>query len=192
MALEDPMGDETRPAYLRLARERTAARHDLPQDLNRFYATHEGIGFETQADCILRLAKYDEIVSVGWEDLGVREGLPDPRWKEFRAFRVGVDDSWDTVYYVQRAPGVAAGSILAFGDIADGPAGEDRGGTVGALILARSFDDWIARMERHGPDASSLFFPVNLPEWVQDEIVAELASLNPYSRYGTRGGGGGE
>src|SRR5688500_3386478 len=33
---------------------------------------------------------------------------------------------------------------------APGRAGEDRGGTVGALVLAATMDDWIARIDRHG------------------------------------------
>ena len=184
MSVEDLNTDETRPAYVRLALKRAAARSDLPEDLNQFYAAHEGMGLQPQPGCVLQLAKYDEVGVVGWEDLGVPEGLPDPRWKDFRAIRIGHDNSWDTIYYVRWAPGASAGSILAFGDIADGPAGQDRGGTVGALVLAASFHDWINRMARHGPDASGLFFPIELPESAQDEIVAELAALNPYSRYG--------
>jgi len=187
MSDEDSIDDEIPPAYLRLARPREVSRHDLPEDLNRFYAKHDGIGLDAPADHDLRLAKYDEIIAVGWEDLGVGEGLPDPRWKDFRAIRIGRDFGFNTVYYVQWAPGVTAGSILAFGDIDDGPAGQDRGGTVGACVLAACFDDWIGRMERYGRDGSGIGVPIDSPEWIRDKILAELAALNPYGRYAKLG-----
>lgn len=122
----------------------------------------------------------------------MREGFPDPRWKDFSAIRIGCTNSFDTICYVLRAPGVEPGSILAFGDIGTGPAGEDRGGTVGALVLAATIDDWIARLDRHGIDASGIRHPVDLPEWAWDQIEAELAVSNPHSSHATRRGSAAE
>jgi hypothetical protein len=136
----------------------------------------------------LRLAKYDELAVVGWDDLGVAEGLPDPRWHDFRAIRIGITNSFDTIYYVLWAPEVQAASILAFGDIGTGPAGKDRGGTVGALVLAANLGDWIARIDRYGVEASGIGYPMDLPDRVWDEIEADLATLNPYSSHAKRRG----
>ena len=126
-----PISEEL-PAYRHLATRRSVSRQDLPGDLNRFYRVHEGVGLKQPVEYALRLAKYAELAVVGWDDLGVGEGLPDPRWKDFRAIRIGETSSFDTIYYALWAPGVSAGAILAFGDIGTGPAGEDCGGTVGA------------------------------------------------------------
>ncbi len=192
MADEDTDWDEQLPAYLLLERQRSAARQDLPEDLNRFYATHEGVGLQQSVDYALRLAKYEEVAIVGWEALGVPEGMPDPRWKDFRAIRIGNTNSFDTIYYVLQAPAVEPGSILAFGDIGTGPAGRDRGGTVGALVLAATLDDWIARIDQHGVEASGIWRPMDLDDSVWDEIEAELAALNPYSSHAKRRGSAAE
>ena len=50
-------------------------------------------------------------------------------------------------------------------------------------MLAATLADWIARIDRHGIEASGLWHPIDLPEWVWDEIEAELALLNPYSSH---------
>ena len=62
-----------------------------------------------------------------------------------------------------------------------GPAGEDEGGTQGALVLGASLGEWLARMDRFGAGAHGLYRDLDLPDWDADVVDAQMAALNPFS-----------
>jgi hypothetical protein len=158
----------------------------MPEPLRHFYRTHEGIGLESPPDRAVRLARLDEVQHVTWKDLHIvgDDEPPHEGWKSFAAWRIGYSDMLDEIVFVVRAPGVPTGAVLAMGTgVMIGPAGDDGEGPGGAIVIARSFDDWITRVQRDGPLAHGLFVDQELPNQVAKELRMELARLNPHSDY---------
>jgi len=186
MDLDEDDPDARPPGYLPLDKVRPVENPGLPPDLRAFYAAHEGVGLSGPSDRPVRLVKFAELRLVGWSDLfGSGEPIH-PGWGSFSAFKIGRSDYGDEILRVVTAPGIPRGSVLATGvSVMFGPPGEDRDGPEGALIVAGSFGKWIARLERHGPIAHGLYLDLENAE-VEDELKAELAALNPYSRYAGR------
>lgn len=172
--------------YYKLARPREVERREMPDALRRFYRNHEGIGLESPSSHVVRLARLDEVRRITWTDLHILgdEDPPHDGWKSFSAWRIGYSDMLDEIVYVVHAPGVSAGSVLAAGiGVMLGPPGDDEEGPEGAIVVAGSFEDWIKRVEQHGPVAHGLFVHEDLSDDAAEQLRAELARLNRYSDY---------
>lgn len=181
----DPLFDDVEPAFVRLSARRDVARRDWPLDLCSFYTEHEGTGLGGSPG--FRLAKVDQVSTVAWKDLGLSPDPPHQGWASFSAMRIGFSDYGDEIVYVLHAPGIPKGSILALGVGAmTGPAGDDKGGPVGALVLAASLEEWITRMGRFGHGAHGLYVDIDQPDWVIDLIEHRIAELNPHSSRGRK------
>lgn len=160
---------------------------DMPEPLRRFFETNEGIGVETSPDRPIRIAKLKEAGPVQWKDMHIIGTYEPPgEWKQFAGWRIGYSDTLDEIVYVIRAPGIREGSVIAMGTTPAGPGGLDRFAPEGSLVLAESFDKWIARLQQHGPDAHGLFPDMELPENIGKEIHDEIIRMNPHSGYARR------
>ena len=178
---DEEIEDRTEPGYFALNAPRRVDRTDLPDDLARFYARHEGVGLEAPPDRSVRIARLDQVRRLGWKDLHIMGQYDPPHagWASFAALRIGRSDMLDEIVYVLSGPaGIPPGSIVAMGTggIA-GPAGDDPRGPGSALVIAASLDAWVARMERDGADAHGLGADPG------SELAKELARLNPHSYY---------
>ena len=170
--------------YFKLPRRRQITRPEWPQDLLDFFSMHEGLGFALQNGPLVQVAKVDEVFKVGWVDLKLSPDPPHAGWDNFTGFALGGSDYGDRIVYVVTAPGIPTGSILALGVGAmSGPAGDDKDGPVGALVLSDSLKNWIARMERLGPMAHGIYLDPDLPDWVSESIESEIVRLNPFSKW---------
>jgi hypothetical protein len=172
--------------YYALPTPREVRTRGMPEDLRRFYRSHEGIGLETPPDRAVRLARLDEVRPVGWRDLHIvgDDEPPHQGWESFAGWRIGYSDMLDEIVYIVHAPGVPPGAVLAMGTgMTMGPGGNDANGPGSAIVVAASFDDWIRRLEQHGPLAHGLFVDDELPDEVAAKLHAELARLNPRSDY---------
>jgi hypothetical protein len=137
--------------FIRLAARRVVNRPDLPADLAEFYAWNEGVGLES--DCAhypVRLCKLDEVVCGGWKDLDLGDDIPEG-WEEFAGCRIGIGMfSMEEIVRVLNAPSCPSGSILAIGRDVAGPGGDGPYALESSLVLATSFPDWLAHLERWG------------------------------------------
>jgi hypothetical protein len=96
--------------FIQLATPREVNRPELPPDLVEFYASHEGIGLESDPDRTVRLCRLDEVVRVRWKDFpwGKDEYLE--ACEDFTAFR----KAWEDFAAVQIGMGsIVVGSIFA-------------------------------------------------------------------------------
>jgi hypothetical protein len=138
-----------RKPFVRLAAHRAVNRPELPPELAEFYAWHDGIGLESHCDHYpLRLCKLDEVARGGWDDLGLVGEVPEG-WEDYDGCQIGMGMFFEKIVYVLDAPSCPRGSILAIGNVA-GPGGTGPGALESTLVLARSFADWLAHLERWG------------------------------------------
>jgi hypothetical protein len=135
--------------FLVLKQPRSVNRPDLPSDLVEFYSRHEGIGLESSPERIVRLCKLDEVRRVAWRDLYVLgASKAPPGWETFAALRVGISSFFEEIVYVLSAPSCSRGSILALGPDYAHLGGSGPNALEGSLVLASSFGEWLAHMER--------------------------------------------
>jgi hypothetical protein len=135
--------------FVHLAAPRAVKRSELPPDLAKFYAAHEGVGLESSPDRPVRLCRLEEVARVGWNDLGLVGDAPEG-WAGLAAFRVGMGMFGDEIVYVLDAPSCPPGSILALGRDLAGPGGVGPFSLGSSLVLAASFPEWLAHLERWG------------------------------------------
>jgi hypothetical protein len=164
--------------FVRLAAPRSVNRPELPPDLTEFYTWHEGIGLESSPDYCVRLCKLEEVEQVGWMDMSLEdvEG-----WERFAAFRIGMGTCGETILRVLDAPSCPPGSILAIGSILSGggSGGEGPYALEPSLVLARSFPDWLAHLERWGWLEPIIAGMGDLPKREWQEAYRYYLGLNP-------------
>jgi hypothetical protein len=172
--------------FVRLARPRVADRPGLPAVLAEFYARHEGVGRDCDPDRSVRLHRLDEVDRVGWGGLGLVGDTP-AGWEGFAALRIGFGVSFEEVVYVLSAPSCPPGSILAIGSNVCGPGGVGPDALESSLVLAGSFPDWLAHLERWGWAEPAIAPSWDLTDGERGELQSYYLALNP-SMY--TGGGG--
>jgi hypothetical protein len=125
-------------------------RSDLPDDLANFYTWNEGIGLGCDSGITVRLCKLDELRRMKSNRFDF-DFVP-LVWRGFEAIRIGLGTCGEEVAYVLSCPSAPPGSILAFGDhcIGWGGGGEGPDSLESTLVLAPTFDAWLAHMERWG------------------------------------------
>jgi hypothetical protein len=148
-------------------------RPDLPDDLSRFYAEHEGVGLESSLDRLVRLCRLDEVARIGWRDLHFFGAEECRGWEGFAALRIGMSSYLDEIVYVLDAPCCSAGAILTIGVDVAGPGGHGPATLEPSLVLATSFTEWLRHLESTG--------------WVEYGLVpggiAELSEHQAVRRY---------
>ena len=133
-----------------LARPRKIVRMGLPAELLQFYARNEGVGLESTAKRLVRLCRLSEVETHAWRDIHIfGDDEPEAGWDEFEAVSIGVSSFFDWIYLVQRAPCCPPGSILTIGVGVAGPGGRGEHTLEYALVLASSFDEWLAHLQRY-------------------------------------------
>jgi hypothetical protein len=157
--------------YDRLATTRNVSTKKLPVELAEFYSQHEGFGINNFVDLSLRFALLQELEI--WE-LGktCMRGMDDPEWRKFKGYLVAASIFGDEVYYVIEGP-LPHGTILMLG------ANVPPGIMDGALVLSRSFAEWIIYLKEHNLHDDAI---LHRDEITQKEIAAldlRLNELNP-------------
>jgi hypothetical protein len=148
--------------------------------LAEFYAWHEGIGLDSDPYRTVRLCKLDEVARIRWKDLGLPGADEVPEgWEGFAAFRVGMGMFFEEIVYVLDAPSCPPGSVLAIGRDVCGPGGEGPYALESSLVLAASFPDWLAHLERWGWVESAVAGCGDLSECQQQELRQYYLALNP-------------
>ncbi len=166
--------------FIQLSAPRIVNRPDLPPDLAEFYTRHEGVGVDSPADRTVRLCKLEEVARFGWKDLHSLFGDDTPEgWEGFAAFLIGIGISFEKIVYVLDAPSCPAGSIVAIGGLAPGPGGKGPAAMARSLVLATSFRDWLAYLERWEWVDYAIDGCGDLPEEQQQELERYLLALNP-------------
>ncbi len=134
--------------FIELDAPRTVTMPGLPQDLQKFYERHEGVGLENPGDYPVRTCKLEELKWMGWDDLPMFRGYEpeDKGWKSLRAIRFGFGCFFDDVVYLVEGPLAPAGSIVAFGEGTPGPGGNSIDELLCCLVLARNLGDWLVRL----------------------------------------------
>jgi hypothetical protein len=164
--------------FVRLAVPRVGDRPDLPPDLAEFYTQYEGVGRKCDCDRSVRLHTLDEVVRVAWKDLGFVGDTPEG-WEEFAALWIGKSMFGDEIVYVLAAPSCPPGSILTIGTNIGGPGGDGPYALESSLVLAASFAEWLAHLERWGWAESALGTNEEYEEVVQEEYREYYLALNP-------------
>jgi hypothetical protein len=170
----------TRKPFAKLAVPRAVQRSDLPIDLATFFANYEGIGLESDGDpeCVVWLCRLDEVVRVGWTELGVIADVPEG-WDRFTALRVGIGRFFEKIVYVLDAPSCPPGSILAIGGNVPGLGGDGPYALDSSLVLAANFLDWLAHLERWGWAEPAIAVAWELTERERQELYQYYRALNP-------------
>ena len=175
------LGMDQRP-FRPLTKPRNVARTDLPAELRRFYAQNEGVGLESSTKRIVRLCRLSEAEKHTWRDIHIfGEDEPEAGWDDFEAISIGVSSFLDWIYLVQRAPCCPPGSILTIGVSVAGPGGRGEHTLEYALVLASSFDEWLAHLKRYnwfefGLAPGEIW---ELPTARQSELRACYKAMNP-------------
>jgi hypothetical protein len=120
----------------------------------------------------------DEVKRVGWKDLRVVGDVPEG-WERFAAFRIGMGRYFEELLYVLEAPSCSRGSILTIGGMVPGPGGEGPASLETSLVLARSFRDWLTRLEQCGWVEYAVAGIRSVPEREQQELCRYYLALNP-------------
>jgi len=136
--------------FVQLATSRAVNRPELPPDLAEFYSGHEGVGLGSSIDRPVRLCRLDEVDLIRWKDLLTLPDEVPPGWEGFAAVRLGLGMFGDEIVYVLNAPSCPPGSVLAIGRDLAGPGGDGPFSLESSLVLAASFTDWLAHLERWG------------------------------------------
>jgi len=173
--------------FVELVARRVISVPGLPDELGRCYARHEGVGLESPPDKDIRLCRLDELRIVGIQDIQVFGGDDnDVKWAEFSGFRIGLSPFLDEIVYVLSAPVCGAGAIMIFGFDIAGPGGTGEAVEEPSLVLAPSFSEWFAHLERYGwteyclaPGGIS-----ELPAAEQVELRSYYRALNPHISWG--------
>ncbi len=162
--------------FVELASPRSVGIHGLPEEIATFYARNEGIGLESSPDFIVRLCKLDEIKPITWKELHIF-GADDPPegWKNFAGYRIGISSFFDEIIYVASAPVCPPGSILTTGPDISGPGGTGRHTLEYSLVLASSFDLWIAHLSK----SKWIEYGI-VPGGVNDLPVAKQQAMTAY------------
>ncbi len=175
---------QSRP-FAALEQPRSVGRVDLPADLRQFYERNEGVGLESSPDRMVRLCRLSEVARKLWRDLPIVGNELMPGWEDFEAFYIGVSSFLDGIYWVQRAPCCPTGSVLTMGPDVAGPGGTGTQTLEGTLVLASSFSNWLAHLQKYhwfeyglGPGAIW-----DLPASDQSELRAYYKNLNPNIRW---------
>ena len=168
--------------YIRLDAPRILSRPDLPPELTRFYAQHEGAGLSNEPYCIVRICRLDEVSPISGRDLHIlgKENCPEG-WERFAGFRIGLSSFFDEIVYVLAAPSCPTGAILTLGVDVAGPGGSGPAALESSLVLAPSFDAWRHHLQQtsgveYGLAPGAL---ADLPEAQQCELRQYYKSLNP-------------
>jgi len=164
--------------FITLPLPRVVDRPELPPDLADFYAQHEGIGLDTEPDRTVRLCRLNEVARGGWKDLVRGDEVPEG-WEGFTAILIGMGEFFEKIVYVLDAPSCPAGSILAIGGLAPGPGGQGPASLESSLVLAASFADWLAHLERCGWVEYAVAGIGDLGEEHQHELCKYYLALNP-------------
>jgi hypothetical protein len=170
-----------------LKRPRRISRRDLPKDLAEFYRTNEGVGLNSSSDRVVRLCKLSEVFDHGWSEIPLFGEYTEPGWEGFRGMYIGASQFGDIIYRVRKAPCCSAGSILALGMDVAGPGGTGTHSLEASLVLAKSFDAWLAHLERYDWVEYG-FVPgdiKNQPDADQAELQSYYRSLNPSIDWGS-------
>jgi hypothetical protein len=136
--------------FVDLAAPRVVKRSELPPDLAKFYARHEGVGLDSSTDRPVRLCRLEEVALIRWKDFCTPSDDVPEGWEGFTALRIGVGMFGDEILYVLNAPSCPLGSVLAIGRDLAGPGGVGPFSLESSLVLAASFPEWLAHLERWG------------------------------------------
>jgi hypothetical protein len=171
--------------FLPLERPRVVGRRDLPPDLLWFYERNEGVGLESSSERIVRLCRLAEIKEYAWHDVPIFGDDNDPDWQDFLGLYIGVSSFHDRIYWVRRAPCCPAGSILTLGPDIAGPGGKGDYVMEPSLVLASSFDEWLAHLARYdwfeyGLAPGAIW---DLPDPEQVELRSYYRGLNPSTEW---------
>ncbi len=172
--------------FQRLSNARRLERADLPPDLAAFYERNEGLGLESDPDILVRMCRIEEVERIGWADLHVIGSDHVPGWETFSAIRIAMSAYFDEIVYVLDCPCCDAGSILCLGVDVSGPGGAGETPLEVSLVLAASFGEWLARLERfqwveYGLMPGSID---ELPPSAQVELRGHFTRLNPEISWG--------
>jgi hypothetical protein len=101
-------------------------------------------------------------------------------WEHFAAFPIGMGMFFEEIVYILDAPACPSGSVFAVGEILIGW----EGGTGpfkldGSLVLAATFTDWLAHLERWEWQEPVLAGMGDLPEPKHREACRYYLALNP-------------
>lgn len=180
--------DEREP-FIELFPSRTVGRTDIPDDLRRFYAAHEGSGMESPPNRCVRLATLAEVRRVHWADLhGLGLDPAPPEWEAFDGWLVGSGEFFDEIIYATSAPCCESGAILAQGADIASTDGDDPKWLSCVLVLAANFEEWIARLARYDWFEYGLF-PGSVSELTdskQSDLRRHFAALNPGSHWAAK------
>ena len=161
---------------------RSLAGSELPEDLKAFYARHEGVGLDRPVRAI-RFCPLRDVQPVRWKDLhvvGWRDKCP---WRSFSAIRLGMSSLFDELLYILKCPASGPGAIMAFGaDMTNGPGGTGDKLHPMSLVLAPSFSEWLARLERldwNEPGIGCSSVDYQGAEW--KALKRYYGALNPHS-----------
>ena len=175
--------------FIELNKSRRVSEDWLPKKLRRFYETREGVGLGSASDRLVRLCTLAEVGKVTWSDLDVVAGEQTIRaWRQFSAIRIGVSNFGDDIVYVLSAPSAPSGSIMMFGFEVAGPGGTGPDVFESSLLLARSLEAWIVRLEQHNWIEYGIVPGMidELPLVQQGEVRSHFRSLNPAITWGRR------
>jgi hypothetical protein len=171
---------DARP-FVPLETPRSVDRSDLSPDLIGFYESNEGVGLESSPERIVRLCRLSEVKELAWRDIPIFGPEDMAGWEDFQGLYIGISTWFDRIYWVRRAPCCRAGSILTLGVDVAGPGGQGDHVLEPSLVLASSFDMWLAHLARHewfeyGLAPGAIW---DLPDADQSELRAYYTSLNP-------------
>lgn len=163
--------------FVRLSLPRVIDRPDLPPDLARFFADHEGRGLESDPIRVVRFCLLDEIKRGGWPDFFGSEECAGG-WEDFDAILIGANCFGHELYYVVNAPSCANGAILELDFEAGGPGGSGPYALEGTLVLAASFQEWLRHMEEMNWNEYGICGTDELSEAKQREMRDYYDALN--------------
>ena len=125
---------------------REVNRPELPAELIEFYSRHEGVGFGSSPNRVVRIALLEELKLVGWKDVSVSQ-VPEG-WEHFAAWWVAYGTFGEKIVYVLEAPCCPSASILGIEGIlaCGGPAGVGPHALGSSLVLAKTFRDWLVHL----------------------------------------------
>jgi hypothetical protein len=168
-------------SFKRLAAPRAVNRPDLPLDLARFYAKHEGVGLESTPKRIVRLCRLNEVTRIGWRDLHILGAADCLGWEDFAGYRIGISSFFDELVYVLHAPSCKSRAILALGVDTGGTGGSGPAALESTVVLAPNFPAWLRLLEQtgwvdYGLVPGSL---TDLPKRQQQVLIRYYQALNP-------------
>jgi hypothetical protein len=169
--------------FISLRQPRTVNRSDLPAHLAEFYSKHD-VNPEFQSLYIVPYS-LDEIVRVNLHDIGFQVNLLSDdlqaEWSKFSGFVIARDTFGEEIVDVTFAPSCEAGAIMVLGGDVSGPGGVGPHAWDATLVLARSFDSWLAHLERwQGIDYGIIPGAIkDLPVTDQEELSKHFLELNP-------------